>query len=79
MYKFIDLGSEFCTLNLVIFKSGQNPYGPQKWPKIVGKKLWDSSSASQKKIENIHMGLTTFEIPTAVHHQVECDFISTPR
>jgi len=41
--------------------------------KLVG------NSASQKRIENIHMEITTFEILTAVHHQVECDFISTPR
>jgi len=35
MYKFIVLRSKFCTLNLVIFKSGQSPYGPRKWPKPV--------------------------------------------
>jgi len=33
MYNFIALRSDFCTLNLVIFKSGQNPCGPRKWPK----------------------------------------------
>ena len=35
MSKFIALRSEFCTLDLVIFENGQNPYGPQKWPKPV--------------------------------------------
>jgi len=30
IYKLIALRSEFCTLNLVIFKSGQNPCGPRK-------------------------------------------------
>ena len=30
MYKLIAFKSEFCILNLVIFKSGQNP---RKWPK----------------------------------------------
>ena len=34
IYKLIALRSEFCTLNLVIFKSGQNPCGPRKWPKL---------------------------------------------
>jgi len=40
MYKLIAFRSEFRTLNLVIFKNGQNPV----WTPKVAKTLWDSNN-----------------------------------
>ena len=43
MYKLIAFRSEFRTLNLIVFKSGQNPV----WTPKVAKTLWDSNSITK--------------------------------